>query len=108
MFKILTSLFLRFSGAIAKFVLTLYLAKFLSPQDLGEIALLIALVTISTQIIGMDVHYFNSRIISSGSKTIASNTIKSQIYLHLISYIFLIPFLCFLVYVGFLKLAFYF
>tara|TARA_A100001015_G_scaffold298905_1_gene382271 strand:+ start:1153 stop:2421 length:1269 start_codon:yes stop_codon:yes gene_type:complete len=108
MFKILTSLLLRFSGAIAKFVLTLYLAKFLSPQDLGEIALLIALVTISTQIIGMDVHYFNSRIISSGSKTIASNTIKSQMFLHLISYIFLIPFLSFLVYIGFLKTSFFF
>ena len=93
MFEVVISLFLRFSGAIAKLILMLYLAKFSDPETLGQFGVIVAIIAIASQVVGLDVHYFNSRIISSEEKNLVSKTIMSQLFLHLLTYIVLIPIL---------------
>lgn len=93
MLKISISVFLRFSGAASKLVLLLYLAKFSTTELLGQYGLIVALVAVFSQIIGLDVHYFNSRIISSEAKGVVSRTIRSQLLLHIFCYVIFFPFL---------------
>jgi len=104
MFEVVISLFLRFSGAIAKLILMLYLAKFSDPETLGQFGVIVAIIAIASQVVGLDVHYFNSRIISSEEKNLVSKTIMSQLFLHLLTYIVLIPILVILFLFDFIEL----
>ena len=103
MLKVSISVFLRFSGAAAKLALLLYLAKFSSTESLGQYGIIVAIVAVCSQIVGLDVHYFNSRIISSESKIVVSRTIKSQIFLHIACYFLFVPLIVFIDYLGFFE-----
>lgn len=89
----LFSMILRFAGAGSKFILFLYLAKVMQPSDVGLFALIISAIVLAVQVIGLEIHYYNSRLAASQSELEASHTIDSQIKFHITSHFLLFPFL---------------
>jgi O-antigen/teichoic acid export membrane protein len=87
------SVFLRLAGAGSKFILFFYLARHISPESLGLLGIIFAVLAIGVQLTGAEVHYINSRDIASGSKESAAAIIRAQLILHCISYFLALPLL---------------
>lgn len=95
--KSILSILFRFGGAVSKFVLFLYLAKVMSVSDVGLLALCFSSIALAVQFVGLEIHYYNSRLIASLSSKDSAALFKSQILFHLSMYpvIFIIFFLIF-------------
>jgi O-antigen/teichoic acid export membrane protein len=96
------SIFLRLAAAVAKFFLFLYLAVKLSPSEVGEFGLVVAIISIGIILIGGELHYVNSRVIAASKITDVRIIITDQLKTHLVFYILVPPLLYFLTLVDFL------
>jgi len=90
-FSVVSSLFFRLSAAAAKFILFIYLARNISPEDLGLLGIIIAILIIAVQMTGMELHYVNSRNIAAQEMKNVAPIIKAQFSTHFLSYILALP-----------------
>lgn len=90
-FSVISSLFFRLSSAASKFILFIYLARNMSPEDLGLFGIIIAILIISVQITGFELHYVNSRNIAEEKDQSIAAIIKAQFLFHMLSYIIILP-----------------
>ena len=102
------SIFLRLAAAAAKFFLFLYLAVKLSPAEVGQFGLVVAIISIGIIFIGAELHYVNSREIASSKITDIRIIITDQIKTHLVFYILVPPLLYVLTLVDFLDGEYFF
>lgn len=87
------SVFFRLSGALSKFVLFLYLGKTVDTTQIGLLGIILAVIAIFVQLVGAELHYVNSREITSSSTAHAAGLIRGQLILHCVSYFLIIPIL---------------
>jgi len=101
--EVVVSLVLRLGGAGSKFLLFLYLAKRWVPSDLGVLALIIAVIAIGVQVVGMELHYINSRKVAIATKIEVGLLIKKQFKVHVLSYLIAVPILILVFLSGYLE-----
>ena len=80
----------------SKFLLSIYLVKFLSLEANGEYGIFVATVSLLTYILGMDFYSFNNREILQNNIADAGNKIKNQFILFFYIYLIVLPLLYFL------------
>ena len=80
----------------SKFLLSIYLVKFLSLEANGEYGIFVATISLLTYILGMDFYSFNNREILQNNIADAGNKIKNQFILFFYIYLIVLPLLYFL------------
>lgn len=80
----------------SKFLLSIYLVKFLSLEANGEYGIFVATVSLLTYVLGMDFYSFNNREILQNNIADAGNKIKNQFILFFYIYLIVLPLLYFL------------
>ena len=80
----------------SKFLLSIYLVKFLSLEANGEYGIFVATVSLLTYVLGMDFYSFNNREILQNNTADAGNKIKNQFILFFYIYLIVLPLLYFL------------
>ncbi|MBQ0735326.1 oligosaccharide flippase family protein [Aquimarina celericrescens] len=96
MFKFLSAasffnLLLRGLSMGAKFLLSIYIIKFLGIKELGVFGVFQSTVTILLIIVGLDFYSFNTRKIIE-HPSLLSDYIRNQAVLHLVTYCIILPF----------------
>jgi len=86
------SFFIRGLTLGSKFVLLLYLVKYLTPYHLGLYSIISSSVYIGVCLIGFDFYIFNTREVLNAEFNKKANLIFNQAILHLITYCIAIPF----------------
>ncbi|UTE77503.1 polysaccharide biosynthesis C-terminal domain-containing protein [Rossellomorea sp. KS-H15a] len=81
-----------------------FLAKFLSPTDLGIYGLFTVTINILVLVVGIDFYVFNTRELLSTNNKNQWNLIKNQFFLHLITYVVIFPFVSILFIIGIIPL----
>jgi O-antigen/teichoic acid export membrane protein len=89
----LLNLSFRVLSMVAKFLLIIYIGKYLSSTELGEYGLFVTTVSISMYFLGMDFYIFNSREIIKVEHHNRLSLIKDQFVFHIIVYAFVLPLL---------------
>ena len=89
----LTNLSLKVLSMVAKFLLIIYIGKYLSIQALGEYGLFVTTVLISMYFLGMDFYTFNTREIIKHEEHHRFILIRDQIIFHIVVYAFVLPLL---------------
>ncbi|MGD9153191.1 MAG: polysaccharide biosynthesis C-terminal domain-containing protein [Gammaproteobacteria bacterium] len=92
----LGSIFFRGITVVSKFILLCFLAKWVTPSDLGLYGILTATIIIALQVVGFDFYAFNTREILKVGSEEQILYIKSQLVVHLISYLFFFPLFLFI------------
>lgn len=85
------NLALRGLSIISKFFLILYITKYFSLADLGIYGLFFTTITILVLVLGLDFYMFNTREILSVEQDTRLSLIINQLFLHLITYSFVLP-----------------
>lgn len=98
----LVNLTLRSITLISKFVLLLYIAKYLSPSDLGIYGLINAAITMAIYFLGMDFYIYNTRELLKYAENQVSILIRDQLIFHFLTYIFVLPLLLILFFINIL------
>ncbi len=80
---------------VAKFILTLFIAKQSTNQLLGEYTVFLTTVTICIYFLGFEFYSYSQREILKSELSDYTSLIKQQFVFHLISYSFLLPILYF-------------
>ncbi len=80
----------------SKFLLSIYLVKFLSLEANGEYGIFLATISLLTYILGLDFYSFNNRELLQENSSDAGKKIKNQFILFTCVYIFILPLLYFL------------
>lgn len=94
MFKAgLYSFLLRGVGLLARFILILILARYLSPAEIGSYGLFVVLITLFLYVVGLDFYLFNTRELLAGQPERYTPFIRDQLVLHGILYISVFPLL---------------
>jgi len=75
----------------SKFVLVLYIARLMTPADLGVFGLFIVSITISLVFLGTDFYIYNTREILAVDGNDFSHYLRDQAIYHLLVYILAIP-----------------
>lgn len=83
-------------------MLVISLAYFLPPEELGTYGLLVATIGYGIYVIGFEFYLFSSREIIRHENEYGGKLIKSQTYLHLISYLIFLPISFFVFYFEYL------
>ena len=82
---------LRSLSMLAKFLLVIYIGKYLSVEDLGEYGLFITTITIAIYFLGLDFYTYNTREILAKEKVERLPLIRDQFVFHLIVYSIVLP-----------------
>ena len=89
----LVNLGLRGFSMLAKFLLVVYIGKYLSVDDLGEYGLFVTTITIAIYFLGLDFYTYNTREILTKDKEKRLPLIRDQFIFHLVVYVFVLPLL---------------
>lgn len=89
----IVNLILRGLTLVSKFALLLFIARFLSPEELGVWGLVNATLAISLYILGLDFYVFNTREILAIEEPERVPLIRDQIVFHGLVYIAVLPLL---------------
>ena len=87
------NLFLRGLTLVSKFVLLLFVAARMLPEDLGIFGLFSVTVVISLYLLGMDFYVFNTREILARDETECLPLIRDQVVFHALTYLIILPLL---------------
>lgn len=85
------NLFLRGINLISKFLLIIFVAKELTPGELGEYGLLVATVSYYLYLVGLDYYTYSTREVIRTDKSQYGRLLKSQGFLIGILYVFVLP-----------------
>lgn len=77
----------------SKFLLLFFLARYLTPGQVGEYGLVVATVSAAIYLIGLDFYVFNTREMLAGKKSEWARLIRDQLALHLVVYVVVMPLL---------------
>jgi O-antigen/teichoic acid export membrane protein len=83
----------RFLTLAAKFLIAFFLARFLDPHEFGLYGLLLATITYSIYIVGLDFYNFSTRELCGNSLEIRGQLLKSQVALMILQHLTIGPFL---------------
>lgn len=100
------NLLIRGATLASRFVLVIFIAKFLSTEELGAYSLFAASITYSLFFVGMDFYTFSSREILSVDKSLWFGIVKNQFVFYLLFYFIGFPLIYSLFYFGFLPKQF--
>ncbi|MBN1211035.1 MAG: polysaccharide biosynthesis C-terminal domain-containing protein [candidate division Zixibacteria bacterium] len=89
----ITNLSLRGLTMVSKFILLLFIARYLSPEELGIWGLMNITLSISLLLVGLDFYVFNTREILAVDKTKYVVFIKNQLVFQLFAYLLFMPLL---------------
>jgi len=78
---------------LAKFLLIIYIGKYLSIDELGEYGLFVITVTIAIYFLGLDFYTYNSREILAKEEKKRLALIRDQFIFHLLVYVVVLPLL---------------
>lgn len=87
------NLFLRGITLVSKFFLLLYIARFLSPEELGIWGLMATTITISLYFLGLDFYTYNTRELIAQDETGRMPMIRDQFVFHGLMYVAILPLL---------------
>ncbi|MDH4158510.1 MAG: hypothetical protein OEW00_14670 [candidate division Zixibacteria bacterium] len=87
------NLFLRSLTLVSKFVLLLFVAARMLPEDLGVFGLFSVTVVISLYLLGMDFYVFNTREILARDEAECLPLIRDQVVFHALTYVIILPLL---------------
>ncbi|NTZ37561.1 hypothetical protein EXW94_07315 [Enterobacter sp. JMULE2] len=80
------NLLIRGATLASRFVLVIFIAKFLSTEELGAYSLFAASITYALFFVGMDFYTFSSREILSVDKSLWFGIVKNQFVFYLLFY----------------------
>ena len=89
----LVNLILRGLTLASKFLLLLFIARFLSPEELGIYGLVNVTIGISLYLLGMDFYAFNTRELLARPEAERPRLIRDQIVFHGFAYLIILPLL---------------
>jgi len=89
----ITNLILRGLTLVSKFILIMFIARYLSPEELGIWGLMNITLSISLLLVGLDFYVFNTREILAVDKTKYVVFIKDQVVFQLFAYLLFLPLL---------------
>lgn len=97
-------------SAVSRFILFLYLGRYVDPATIGVYGVMTAICALVVQFLGLEFHYFNARAILALEAGRRGRLIKDQFALHVLCYLALIPWLSIVFGIGALewKYALYF
>ncbi|MCP4568410.1 MAG: oligosaccharide flippase family protein, partial [FCB group bacterium] len=87
------NLFLRALTLASKFVLLLFIARYLSPEEMGVWGLMNVTVALSLYFLGMDFYVFNTREILAQDQADRMPLIRDQFVFHGLAYVVILPIL---------------
>lgn len=82
---------LRCSTLASKFILVFFLAKYLAPNELGLYGLIIATIAYGIYPLGFEFYTYSAREIIAVDENEKGRLLKSQLFLHLILYVVILP-----------------
>lgn len=85
------NLLLRGTTLISKFVLLIYLARTLPPEELGIFGIMSVTLAIGVFILGLDFHVFNTREMLAGSERSFITLFRDQLVFHGLVYLVVLP-----------------
>ena len=77
----------------SKFLLSIYLVKFLSLEANGEYGIFVATISMLTYVLGLDFYSFNNREILQEKSSESGKKIKNQFVLFTLVYLIILPLL---------------
>ena len=77
----------------SKFLLSIYLVKFLSLEANGEYGIFVATISMLTYVLGLDFYSFNNREILQENSSESGKKIKNQFFLFTLVYLLVLPLL---------------
>ena len=77
----------------SKFLLSIYLVKFLSLEANGEYGIFVATISMLTYVLGLDFYSFNNREILQENSSKSGKKIKNQFFLFTVVYLLVLPLL---------------
>lgn len=89
----LLNLSLRVLSMLAKFLLIIYIGKYLSTDSLGEYGLFVTTITIAIYFLGMDFYTYNTREILAKEHNNRLSLIRDQFVFHILVYALVLPLL---------------
>ncbi|MBF7081590.1 polysaccharide biosynthesis C-terminal domain-containing protein [Desulfallas sp. Bu1-1] len=92
----------------SKLLILLFIARYLSPKDLGIYGLMTATISISLYFLGMDFYIYNTREILAHGESKRALLVRDQIVFHSIMYLFFLPLLLLVFVIGFLPWQYFF
>lgn len=84
---------LRGLSMLAKFLLVIYIGKYLTINELGEYGLFVTTITIAIYFLGLDFYTYNTREILAKEKNERLPLIRDQFIFHLLVYVIVLPLL---------------
>lgn len=97
---------LRAATLASKFILVLYMARYLTPEELGIYGMITVTVALSLFVLGMDFWRFNTREILARNEAERTPLIRDQLVFHLIIYVLALPLLLVIFVAGFIPWQF--
>jgi O-antigen/teichoic acid export membrane protein len=97
---------LRGLSMIAKFLLVIYIGKYLSVEELGEYGLFVITVTIAIYFLGFDFYTYTAREIIAQEKSKRLKFIRDQFIFHMIVYVIILPLLLTVFFLGIIRTEF--
>lgn len=91
---------------LAKFLLIIYIGKYLSVDELGEYGLFVTTITIAIYFLGLDFYTYNTREILAKEKNERLPLIRDQLIFHLLIYVIILPLLLTIFTLGIIDTAF--
>ena len=89
--------FIRVFGLVLKFIMMLSMGKYALESEVGRFAIIVTLVAYSSQVLGLEFHYYSIRQIQKG-KFDQLVMIRDQVVFHIATYILLLPVLYLVLY----------
>ncbi|MFQ6178961.1 lipopolysaccharide biosynthesis protein [Bacillus paranthracis] len=88
---------------LSRFILIFFIAKYLTPNELGVFGIFSVTVNLSVLLIGLDFYMYSTREIINSPKGSHSGIIKTQFVFHLVSYCIFLPVLSLIFYLDILE-----
>jgi O-antigen/teichoic acid export membrane protein len=89
----ITNVVLRGLTLSGKFVLLLFIARYLSPEELGVFGLMSVTIAVSLYFLGMDFYVYNTREILAHKEAECVPLIRDQLVFHGLTYVIVLPLL---------------
>ena len=90
-----------------KFLLILFIGKYLDTETLGEFGLFISTITISIYFLGFDFYTFSTRELNAIDESRRAILIKDQFILHFLLYILFIPLISIVFFLGYVDFIYF-
>lgn len=98
----LINIILRTITLASKFILMMFMAKYLMPEDIGIYGLMTVTLGLTIYILGMDFYVFNTREILKGNEEDKGIFIRDQLIFHGILYVIILPLISTVFFIGIL------